>query len=49
LQAKIPSPSAPHPASSAKQLEFNQKLILAVSARLQQAGIRLAAQGTPQN
>ena len=38
-----------YPASSAKQLEFNQKLILAVSARLQQAGIRLAAQGTPQN
>ena len=38
-----------YPASSAKQLEFNQKLILAVSARLQKAGIRLAAQGTPQN
>ena len=38
-----------YPASSAKQLEFNQKLILAVTARLQKAGIRLAAQGTPQN
>jgi MscS family membrane protein len=38
-----------YPASAAKQLEFNQKLILAVSARLQKAGIRLAAQGTPQN
>ena len=38
-----------YPASAAKQLEFNQKLILAVTARLQKAGIRLAAQGTPQN
>lgn len=38
-----------YPANTTKQLEFNQKLILAVTARLQKAGIRLAAQGTPQN
>jgi MscS family membrane protein len=38
-----------YPAVTAKQLEFNQRLLLAVTARLQQAGIRLAAQGTPQN
>ena len=37
-----------HPASSAKQLEFNQKLVLRVTEKLQAAGIRLAAQGTPQ-
>ena len=38
-----------YPASSAKQLEFNQRTILAVTERLQKAGIRLAAMGTPQN
>jgi len=38
-----------YPASSAKQLEFNQRMILTVSERLQKAGIRLAALGTPQN
>jgi len=38
-----------YPASAAKQLEFNQRTILAVTERLQQAGIRLAAMGTPQN
>ena len=38
-----------YPASSAKQLEFNQKLILRISEKLQAAGIRLAVQGTPQN
>ena len=37
-----------HPASNAKQLEFNQQLLLHVAERLQQAGIRLAVQGTPQ-
>lgn len=37
------------PAVSAKQLEFNQKLLLSISGRLQKAGIRLAALGTPQN
>jgi small-conductance mechanosensitive channel len=37
-----------HPASSAKQLEFNQKLVLRITEKLQAAGIRLAAQGTPQ-
>lgn len=36
------------PASSAKQLEFNQQLILRITEKLQAAGIRLAAQGTPQ-
>jgi MscS family membrane protein len=38
-----------YPASAAKQLEFNQRTILAVTERLQKAGIRLAAMGTPQN
>ena len=38
-----------YPATSAKQLEFNQRTILAVTERLQKAGIRLAAMGTPQN
>jgi MscS family membrane protein len=38
-----------YPAQSAKQLEFNQQLLLRVSEKLQQAGIRVAAQGTPQN
>ena len=37
-----------HPATNAKQLEFNQQLLLHVTERLQQAGIRLAVQGTPQ-
>jgi hypothetical protein len=32
-----------------KQLEFNQQLILRISERLQQADIRLAVMGTPQN
>jgi MscS family membrane protein len=36
------------PASSAKQLEFNQKLILRIAEKLQAADIRLAVQGTPQ-
>ena len=36
------------PANAAKQLEFNQKLLLRISEKLQAAGIRLAAQGTPQ-
>jgi MscS family membrane protein len=38
-----------HPAVGAKQLEFNQKLLLRIAAEFQQAGIRLAAAGTPQN
>jgi small-conductance mechanosensitive channel len=38
-----------YPANGAKQLEFNQKLVLRISEKLQAAGIRLAAQGTPQN
>jgi len=38
-----------HPASPAKQLEFNQKLIIQISERLQKADIRLAVMGTPQN
>ena len=37
-----------HPAAAAKQLEFNQQLILRISERLQQADIRLAVMGTPQ-
>ncbi len=37
------------PAAPAKQLEFNQQLLLRVSEKLQQAGIRVASQGTPQN
>ncbi len=36
------------PAAPAKQLEFNQQLLLRISDKLQQAGIRVAAQGTPQ-
>jgi MscS family membrane protein len=38
-----------HPASAAKQLEFNQQLILRITERLQKADIRLAVMGTPQN
>ena len=38
-----------HPAAAAKQLEFNQQLILRISERLQKADIRLAVMGTPQN
>ena len=38
-----------YPAAAAKQLEFNQQLILRISERLQQAGIRLAVMGTPQS
>ncbi len=37
-----------YPATAAKQLEFNQQLLLRISDKLQQAGIRVAAQGTPQ-
>jgi len=37
-----------YPASAAKQLEFNQKLMLRITEKLQAAGIRLAVQGTPQ-
>jgi MscS family membrane protein len=37
-----------YPAAAAKQLEFNQQLLLRISDKLQQAGIRVAAQGTPQ-
>ena len=36
------------PAAGAKQLEFNQRLLLSISEKLQQAGIRVASQGTPQ-
>lgn len=38
-----------YPAAAAKQLEFNQQLILRITERLQQADIRLATLGTPQN
>ena len=38
-----------YPAASAKQLEFNQQLLLRITEKLQQAGIRVASQGTPQN
>jgi len=38
-----------HPADGAKQLEYNQRLILQIIESLQKAGIRLAAQGLPQN
>jgi MscS family membrane protein len=38
-----------HPAAAAKQLEFNQQLLLRITERLQQAGIRLAVMGTPQS
>lgn len=31
-----------------KQLEFNEKLLIQISEKLQKAGIRLASQGTPQ-
>jgi len=37
------------PAQAAKQLEFNQQLLLRISEKLQQAGIRVASQGTPQD
>ena len=37
------------PAQVGKQLEFNQQLLLRISEKLQQAGIRVASQGTPQN
>ena len=37
-----------HPVAPVKQLEFNQQLIIRISERLQQAGIRLAVMGTPQ-
>jgi len=37
-----------YPANAAKQLEFNQKLVLRISEKIQAAGIRLAVQGTPQ-
>ena len=36
------------PAVAGKQLEFNQKLLLQIFARLSKAGIPLAAQSTPQ-
>jgi MscS family membrane protein len=38
-----------HPAAPVKQLEFNQQLIIRITERLQQAGIRLAVMGTPQS
>ena len=38
-----------HPAVGPKQLEFNQQLLLRIAEKLQQAGIRVASQGTPQN
>ena len=38
-----------HPAAAAKQLEFNQQLILRIDERFQQADIRLAIMGTPQS
>ena len=38
-----------YPASLANQLEFNQRLIIQISERLQKADIRLAVMGTPQN
>jgi len=38
-----------YPAAPAKQLEFNQQLLLRIAEKLQQAGIRVASQGTPQN
>jgi hypothetical protein len=38
-----------YPAAGAKQLEFNQQLLLRITEKLQQAGIRVASQGTPQN
>jgi MscS family membrane protein len=38
-----------HPAAPVKQLEFNQHLIIRITERLQQAGIRLAVMGTPQS
>ncbi len=38
-----------HPAAAVKQLEFNQQLIIRIAERLQQADIRLAVMGTPQN
>lgn len=37
------------PAQGAKQLEFNQQLLLRISEQLQQADIRIAAPGGPQN
>jgi small-conductance mechanosensitive channel len=38
-----------HPAAVVKQLDFNQQLIVRITERLQQADIRLAVMGTPQN
>jgi MscS family membrane protein len=38
-----------HPADVGRQLEFNQQLLLRIAEKLQQAGIRVASQGTPQN
>ena len=38
-----------HPAAAAKQLEFNQQLILRISERFQKEDIRLAVMGTPQH
>ena len=38
-----------HPAAAAKQLEFNQQLIIRIAERLQKADIRLAVMGTPQS
>jgi MscS family membrane protein len=37
-----------YPANAGKQLEFNQQLVLRITAKLQAAGIHLAVQGTPQ-
>jgi len=38
-----------YPANLAKQLAFNEQLIIRIAERLQQADIRLAVMGTPQN
>jgi small-conductance mechanosensitive channel len=38
-----------HPAVGSRQLEFNQQLLLRISEKLHQAGIRIASQGTPQS
>ena len=37
-----------HPADGRRQAEFNQRLIVRLKERLQEAGIRLAVQGAPQ-
>ncbi len=37
-----------HPADLRRQAEFNQRLLVRLTEKLQEAGIRLAVQGTPQ-